>query len=214
MGGSNALIRLIDSHSPPKRGSFGIRNGHGNALPLEARWHVQASWVGGDEQPTANDINNIVFEHKAFNPLLMFGDYAIMATPQIGKLGNTTFRLITSLGTEFGTYAPAHHDFARPYTSSNKGYMTGLGAQAGAGFAFNTGALTVYSIGTFTRGQALRCPKPYAYTSRIYEVGMRYGNIVNVRYSSGQISWQDFNNRLAKINHQFTIGIILAELHH
>ena len=189
-------------------------NGHGQVFPLEARWHVQVSWVGEDNKPTGHDANNGIFEDKSFNPLLMFGDYAVMATPQIGQLGNTSFRLIASLGTEFGIYAPSHQDFARPYTSSNKGYMTGLGAQAGAGVAFNTGALTVYSIGTYAIGQALRSPLHYTYNSRLYEVGMRYGNIVNVRYSSGLISWQDFDNRLAKINHQFTIGIILAELHH
>ncbi|MCF8247602.1 MAG: hypothetical protein K9J37_21285 [Saprospiraceae bacterium] len=190
-------------------------NGHGNAVPLEARWHVQASWVGGDDQDALGDANaNVIFENRGFNPLLMFGDYAIMATPHIGRLGNTSFRLITSLGTEFGTYAPAHQGFNQPFTNANKGYMTGLGAQAGAGFAFTNGPVTVYSIGTYALGQALRSPRPYAYKSRRYEVGMRYSNIVNVRYSSGLVSWQDFDNRLAKINHQFTIGIILAELHH
>lgn len=92
--------------------------------------------------------------------------------------------------------------------------MTGLGAQVGAGFSFTTGAITAYSLATFTQGQALRSLKPYQYTSRRYEVGIRYGNIINVRYSTGYVSWQEFENRQAKINNQFTVGIILAELHH
>ncbi|GEM_PF-2922632 len=184
-------------------------------FPIEARWHVQLSWNDGERGPNIGDFNrNDSGNGKAFNPLLIFGDYALMATPDIGTLGNTSFRLITSLGTEFGTYAPSHDDYRRPFTSSNKGYMTGLGAQAGAGFAFTTGALTVYSIGTFAQGQALRCPKPYAYTSRRFEVGMRYGNIINVRYSNGFTSWQGGDNRLARVRNQFTVGIILAELHH
>jgi len=184
-------------------------------FPIEARWHVQVSWNDGERAANIGDFNrNDSGSNKAFNPLLIYGDYALMATPNIGTWGNTSFRLITSLGTEFGTYAPSHDDYRRPFTSSNQGYMTGLGAQAGAGFAFTTGALTVYSLGTFAQGQALRCPKPYAYTSRRFEVGMRYGNIINVRYSNGFTSWQPADNRLARVRNQFTVGIILAELHH
>ncbi len=185
-------------------------------FPIEARWHVDVSWINeahatpqfGDENIQNNGAT------KGFNPMLMSGDFAIMATPGIGTLGNTSFRLITSLGTELGTYAPSHSDYARPFTSSNKGFMTGLGAQVGAGFSFTTGAVTAYSIATFAQGQALRCPKPYPYTSRRYEVGIRYGNIINVRYSTGFVSWQDQENRQANIRNQFTVGIILAELHH
>ncbi len=190
-------------------------NGHAPIFPVEARWHVEVSWMDGNARPTGADASGSgTDEGKGFNPLLFYGDYALMATPRIGKLGNTSFRLITSLGTEFGTYAPAHRDYAPPFTSHNKGYMTGLGAQAGAGFAFTTGSLTVYNIATFAEGQALRCAMPYPYTSRRYEVGMRYGNIVNVRYSTGYTSWQPDENRTANVKNQFTLGIILAELHH
>lgn len=185
-------------------------------FPIEARWHVDVSWTN-EAHPTPQYGDEIVHNEgysKGFNPLMMSGDFAIMATPGIGTLGNTSFKLITSLGTEFGTYAPSHSDYARPFTSNNKGFMTGLGAQVGAGFSFTTGAITAYSLATFTQGQALRSLKPYQYTSRRYEVGIRYGNIINVRYSTGYVSWQEFENRQAKINNQFTVGIILAELHH
>lgn len=189
-------------------------NGKLPVVPIEARWHVEVSWFSGDDNTTGGDSNNNTTEGGAFNPMLFFGDYALMATPQIGVLGNTTFRLITSLGTEFGTYAPAHKDFDRRYTSSNKGYTTGVGAQAGAGVAFTTGALTVYSLATYAQGQTLKAAQTYPYSDARYEVGARYGKIINVRYSSGITSWQTDGNRVADVKNQFTVGLILAELHH
>ncbi|MBI1223649.1 MAG: hypothetical protein GC192_00300 [Bacteroidetes bacterium] len=188
-------------------------NGRTPIFPVEARWHAEVSWFSGSDN-TPSDTNPDAGIGRAFNPLLLFGDYSLMATPIIGQLGNTTFRLITSLGTEFGTYAPAHQDFRRPYTSNNKGYATGIGAQAGSGFAFSTGRLTVYSIATFAKGQTQKSAKTYPYSHVRYEVGMRYGNLINVRYSSGSSSWQTGGNRTAEVKNQFTVGIILAELHH
>jgi hypothetical protein len=188
-------------------------------FPIEARWHMQASWTGKAHYYEAGaPVNeNLTIDpndtDKDFNPLMMYGDFAIMTTPSLGTLGNTSFKMLVSLGTEIGTYAPAHREYYRPVTANNKGYMTGLGAQAGAGVAFTTGAITAYSMGTFAQGQALRCPVPYPYTSRRFEVGVRYGNIVNMRYSTGFTSWQSDANRQADIKNQFTVGIILSELH-
>lgn len=181
-------------------------------LPIEARWHVQASWTDtrppavGDAHASNNDANK-------FNPLLLSGDFAMMAIPIVGRWGNTSFRLITSLGMEAGTYAPAHADYRPPFTLPNKGFATGFGPQLGGGFAMTTGLLTIYSIGTVTKGETFRSRLPYKYNAARYEVGMRYGNIINVRYSVGDISWQSFENRTAKINNQLTIGLILSELH-
>lgn len=186
------------------------------AVPIEARWHVQASWTG--EAPPASpatDPGQAAAHHGGdFNPLLFSGDFAMMATPTIGTLGNTRFKLITSLGMEFGTYAPAHRDYNAPFTSGNQGFATGFGPQAGSGFAFSTGPLTVYSIGTIViGGEMLRCGPAYRYNSTRFESGIRYGNIINVRYSTGKFSWQPNDNRTAKVGHQVTVGIILSELH-
>jgi hypothetical protein len=185
------------------------------ALPIEPRWHVQASWLGG-RKPASGEATGAKgpADGEGFNPLLLFGDFAMMATPRIGAWGNTSFRLITSLGIEFGTYAPAHRDYAPPYTSYNKGFATGFGPQAGAGFAMTTGGLVIYSLATVAQGNVLRCPLPYKYNSRMFEVGMRFNNVVNIRYSSGHVTWQDHDNRRAHINHQLTVGIILGSLHH
>lgn len=214
----SATAKIVRIGSVPRfdRNVFDC-NGHLPRFPIEPRWHVDVSWTDEDRPtPLAGDATagRADSDSKGFNPLMMSGDFAMMTTPGLGTWGNTSFRLLTSLGTEFGTYAPAHRDYAPPFTNYNKGYMTGLGAQAGAGFAFTTGSLTVYSLCTYAQGQALRCPKPYPYTSRRYEVGMRYGNIINVRYSNSFVSWQTDENRQANVRNQFTVGIILAELHH
>jgi hypothetical protein len=225
--GASAKVARIGSVPRFDRDVFNC-NGNLPRFPIEARWHVMVSWteklvgqlpyndlVNGntDNGSTTGSGSSADPSDKAFNPLLFSGDYALMATPSIGVYGKTSFRLITSVGTEFGTYAPSHSEYAKPYTSANKGYMTGLGAQAGAGFSFTTGQLTVYNIATFAQGQALRCPKPYPYTSRRYEVGMRYGKFINLRYSTGFTSWQAETNRQADVKNQFTVGIILQELH-
>ena len=186
-------------------------------LPIEARWHVMASWNGGERTlSSASDATGAREEGDkgGFNPLMFYGDFAMMATPRIGAWGNTSFRLITSLGMEFGTYAPAHRDYRPPFTSFNKGFATGFGPQAGAGFAMTTGQLVIYSIATMAEGDVVRCALPYRYNSRRLEVGMRYGNIINVRCTTGKMSWQENDNRRANINHQVTVGIILSELNH
>ncbi len=186
-------------------------------LPIEARWHVMASWNGG-ERTLASESDATGAREEGdkggFNPLMFYGDFAMMATPRIGAWGNTSFRLITSLGMEFGTYAPAHRDYRPPFTSFNKGFATGFGPQAGAGFAMTTGQLVIYSIATMAEGDVVRCALPYRYNSRRLEVGMRYGNIINVRCTTGKMSWQENDNRRANINHQVTVGIILSELNH
>lgn len=184
-------------------------------LPIEARWHVEASFLNkrittSVPEPIAAPVEN----GKGFNPLLLFGDFAMMATPGIGVWGNTTFRIITSLGIEVGTYAPAHTNYAPPRTTFNKGYSTGLGPQAGAGFSMTTGSLVIYSLGTVAHGDALHCARPYKYDSKKFEVGMRYGDIINIRYTTGKVTWQSNDNRRAKINNQITVGVILSELHH
>ncbi|HHM21424.1 MAG TPA: hypothetical protein ENJ20_05310 [Bacteroidetes bacterium] len=190
-------------------------------LPIEPRWHVEASWMAGRIPTSINNIppgaeGQTLFDNNGnrnFNPLVLFGDFAMMATPDIGRIGNTSFKLITSLGLEAGTYAPAHREYAPPFSSGNKGFATGFGPQVGSGFAAVAGPLVIYSMGTIARGTLLRCPLPYRYNSRRFEAGVRYGNRINVRYTTGKTTWQDNDNRRARIRHQLTIGIILGSLH-
>jgi hypothetical protein len=193
----------------------GYSSPHFNIVPIEARWHGEVSWMGEAPIPgQGGDANAGQNNSPSFNPLLFYGDYALMASPVIGRLGNTTFRLLTSLGSEVGTYAPAHRDFAPASTKKNKGFATGVGAQMGSGFAFTNGLLTIYSLATYAHGHTICAEEMhYKYDSGRFEVGARYGNIVNIRYSNGTTSWQSGGNRMANVKNQITLGIILAELH-
>ena len=181
-------------------------------LPIEARWHVEASW-SNDRAPTLADPVGKSSERE-FNPLVLDGDFAMMAIPVVGRWGNTVFRMITSVGMEFGTYAPAHADYAPPFSLPNRGFATGFGPQMGAGFAMVTGDLVIYTYGTMAHGEMFRTDQDYNFDSKYWNAGIRYGNIVNVRYRMGDLSWQTHGNRTAKLRSEITVGIILSELHH
>lgn len=183
-------------------------------LPVEARWHVQASWLSRDDVRSQGDANlsDALDEFDGFSPLLFRGDFAMMATPVVGSTGNLTFRFITSLGMEAGTYAPAHKNFNGRHRAENQGFATGFGPQVGTGFSVTAGQLTMYSLATVARGDTFKSASPYRFSSRQIEAGIRFGNIINVRYSQGMSTWQPDDNRYAAVEHQVTIGIILQEL--
>lgn len=181
-------------------------------LPIEPRWHVEASWTNTREPTLADPAGKS--GNREFTPLLLDGDFAMMAIPVVGRWGNTVFRMITSVGMEFGTYAPSHSSYAPPFTLPNRGFATGFGPQMGAGFAMVTGDLIIYSYGTMAHGDMFRTERGYKFNSKYWNAGIRYGNIVNVRYRMGEISWQPLGNRTAKLRHELTVGIILSELHH
>src|SRR5690606_25432166 len=133
--------------------------------PIEPRWHIQTSWIsgripttinkgsrssgGGDSgtRGNGNDLTQARDGESNFNPLLLSGDFAMMATPNVGRIGSTSFHLITSLGIEFGTYAPAHREYNPIRTANNRGFATGFGPQVGSGFAAVNGPLVIYSMG-------------------------------------------------------------------
>lgn len=206
--------RLIRVGSVPRfqKNKFNQRDGI-LRLPVEARWHVTASWANSKE-PTLTNPSELSTEREKFTPMLLDGDFAMMAIPVVGNWGNTFFRMITSVGMEFGTYAPSHVDYDPPFTLPNKGFATGFGPQMGAGFAMVTGDLIIYTYGTMAHGEMFNTELGYKYDSKYWNAGIRYGNIVNVRYRMGEISWQPHGNRLANLRNELTVGIILSELNH
>lgn len=243
-----AQAKVIRVGSVPRFDQNTVICQHYTSFPIEARWHMQASWINqeivtldGDYGTYTGNIignqdipgNSIVLEGDGnvapppsnngqgisgnaialgaqdnFTPMQFSADFAIMTAPNLGRLGNTSFRLITSLGIEAGTYAPAHRDYNPIRTSRNKGFATGYGPQFGAGFSMTRGALLIYTIGTVSQGETLRCALPYGYNSRRFEAGIRYADIINVRYSTAYVSWQPNENRVARVNNQFTVGLI------
>ncbi|MEY3050242.1 MAG: hypothetical protein RLY31_27 [Bacteroidota bacterium] len=184
-----------------------VPGGRHSRLPIEARWHVQASWLSRPLDAYLQDPENRSGQPEAgFHPLLLRGDFAMMATPGLGQWGNTSFRMISSLGMEFGTFAPAHRDYAPPFTTYNKGFATGFGPQAGGGFSMTTGPLVIYALATVSHGKTINSDNRYV--SRQVTTGMRFGNTIHVCYSTGESSWQETGNRTARVRHQFTVGMI------
>ncbi len=194
----------------PWQGIFGL-------YPLEASWHVEASWMKNPEaMGLLNQEIRAVDNPDEYSPLSFNGDFNILITPYFIKFPNMPMRIFTSLGMEFGIYAPAHKDYNPPKTSNNQGFTTGFGPQIGLGFAFTMGPLVMYSHNTLAHGSIYSGPDQvhptYKYHNLRFEAGIRYGKVVNVRYTRGTASWQPNGNRMATVKNQVTIGLILPEL--
>ena len=177
----------------------------------ESRWHAMASWTpeefltgGGD--PTLTNINK-----DGFAPFVLEFEFASMYNPGFSFGSTAGARVITSLGMEFATYAPAHIDASKPHSLDNVGYTTGFGPQIGTGFATRFGKLTSYATGTFALGR-VNGADAYAYRSMKFEAGTRFGDAINVRYSVGQQDWALDANKRVNTRQQFTIGLLTDSL--
>jgi len=182
----------------------------------EPRWHVKGSVIGEEiENYVVDESNNSTNNASGVVPLLYDGDFALMINP---TLGSPNVRLITSFGMEVGTYVPAHEDFnAFTQGNNNCGFTTGIGAQIGSGFSVKTGDLTVYTLATLAYGDVVDRQRDaaYRYNSLRFSAGVRFGDIINVRYSTGQQTWaqgDEGNRKQVNTNHQLTLGVILQEL--
>lgn len=179
----------------------------------EPRWHVKGSFTTEElEATTADDSNNSTSSNSGIFPFVYDGDIALMINP---TLGSPNVRLITSFGMEVGTYVPSFQDF-NEFTKNriNYGYTTGIAAQVGSGFSVKTGDLTVYTLATIAYGDVVDKQRDteYRYNSLKFMAGVRLGDIVNVRYSTGKQMWAKGDTKQLDTNHQLTLGIILQEL--
>jgi hypothetical protein len=184
--------------------------------PMEASWHVEGSWVKGPVPSGLRGTENAGQGNPdKINPLLLNGDFNIIITPYfIQHPAPLAFRIFTSFGMEFGTYAPAHNDYPHvpALVTPNKGFTTGFGPQIGLGFAFTKGPLVMYSHNTFAHGSVYCGPDEihpdYKYNNLRFEAGIRYGEVLNIRYTRGSASWHPNQQRRAGYN-QFTIGLVI-----
>ncbi|MEO6036892.1 MAG: hypothetical protein ABIQ93_00680, partial [Saprospiraceae bacterium] len=183
----------------------------------EARWRVQGSWLTKAPGSVGTDPNP---DPKGkFIPLLFHGNFDVMFIPQIGTAGNNPLRLITLLGIEAGTYAPAHRDPTRPVTLENKGYTTGWGPTLGAGLSVKVGGTVIYALGTTAYGDVVCGPHfavdiPYRYRSTRLEAGIIYNNLVTLRFESAlSLNWANSGNKNARYQ-QLTVGLPTAALFH
>lgn len=178
---------------------------------VEGRWHMQASWIdepigGGGEIPAGVS--------KEIQPLLLDGACSAMVARVLFCSEVLEGRLLTTLGAEVGTYAPAHDKDFLPKSRDNKGYTTGLGPQAGLGFsirALDVG-LTFYSLTTIAYGDVLSGPSNYRYQSTRAEAGVNFNDIVNIRYATGTQNWAPDGLRRVHRGHEVIVGIILNSL--
>lgn len=176
---------------------------------FENHWHVQVSWT--DRAVDTNEEVPVVLEEV--QPLLLDGSYSATLSPIHFGIGDMTGRLVTSLGAEVGTYAPKHQESNLPHSMANRGFTTGLGVQAGAGFALTANDFVVYSLATLAYGDVVKCVLPYRYQSNKIQAGVRFKDIINIRYSTGTQNWAPNRNRMVSRGHEVTVGLILDSLH-
>ena len=183
----------------------------------ETRWRVQGSWL--NEQPGTVTTDPGTTPKKGFVPLLFHGNFDVMYIPQIGTIGGNALHLITVLGMEAGTYAPAHRNPAIPASLQNKGYSTGWGPSLGAGMSIKVGSTTIYAMGTTAYGDVVCGPNfasdiPYRYRSTRVEAGIMYANLVTLRFESAlSINWANNGNKNVRYQ-QLTVGLPTKALFH
>jgi hypothetical protein len=191
----------------------------------ESRWQMQSSWNTVDVKATVGEKAFVAQEAKS--PELLQAEYAMMFNPILSIFSNSnrSVRLISSLGIDVSSYAPAHKNLDLP-SQKNKGFTTGMGPQIGAGFSLKAGAITTFALGTMTYGEVVtqaKADRPRVYNSDSYTfvstcitAGVRYGNAFSLRYENRTSNWADnINNAGFKKNartNQVTVGIPLSGL--
>jgi hypothetical protein len=174
----------------------------------EPRWRVSMSWFNNKTNSTNEGVSQ---QNEGINPFIMNGSFDIMFNPQIVDGGGSDVRFITLLGVEVGTYAPAHRNAAIPRTLDNKGYTTGWGPVIGAGLTTTVGGNTVYALGSTAFGDVVCNPDQmrsnYRYRSNRMEAGVRFNNLVTVRYEMAlSTNWANDGDKHVRY-HQVTVGL-------
>lgn len=150
---------------------------------------------------------------EGINPLYYNGNAAFLYLPRFGSLGELgSFHLYTSIGIDLGTYVPSHANNHSPVEAARVGKTTGFGPEVGAGFVINYGDFSAYSYATIATGGVVNdLELNYDYDSSTLNAGIRFGNAVNVMYTSGVSSWAPRAGKRTQFS-RFTVGVILDEL--
>lgn len=176
----------------------------------ESRWSASASWTPEEFLTGGGDPTSTPTNEGGFSPLVFDFEFASMYNPGFSFGNIAGARVITSLGMEMSTYAPAHIDPSLQRTANNVGYTTGFGPQVGTGFATRVGQVTSYAMGTFALGRVNGAG--YDYQSMKFEAGTRFGDKINLRYSVGQQDWSLDANKRVNTRQQFTVGVLTSSL--
>ncbi|MBC7775387.1 MAG: hypothetical protein H7246_08110 [Phycisphaerae bacterium] len=189
---------------------FGIRSVEQFNKSWEPRWRVQSSWLNNKSDVINNE--TITQQVKGFSPFIINGSFDVMYNPTIVPGSNgVPVRLLTMLGMEAGTYAPAHRNPADPTSFNNKGFTTGWGPVLGTGVSSRVGNLTIYALGTVSYGKVVYGSEPHAtnyrFRSNRLEAGVQYANAVTVRYENTiSANWANDGNKHVRF-HQVTVGL-------
>jgi hypothetical protein len=211
-GKQNSFANYYNFSYSTKLPVAGIRSSEQFTKKWEPRWRAQTSWFSKDQQITNNE--GMVESLKKNTPFLlnasfemMFNPLVYLFPPNLGQL-----RLISTLGIEGATYAPAH----KSVKQANVGYTTGWGPSVGAGLSFKKNQATIYAITTISYGNVVSSGNytnsNYNYTSTRVEAGIRYANNISMRFENGlSNNWAASGNKNVRYT-QITVGIPTANL--
>jgi hypothetical protein len=216
-GQQTATAGYYDLKYDVKLPVVGIRSVEQFDRVWEPRWRVQGSFLTADPVFESTEVDAAVTKNA---PFMFNGNFHMMFNPTVID-GSVTYRLISLLGVDAATYAPAHKNAAIATTLNNRGYTTGWGPVIGGGFATTTGNLTVYGLSTITYGDVVirtgeqdYTVSNYRYRSARVEAGIRYGNLATLRYEIG-LSNNWANNGAKNVRyHQITVGLPTTALFH
>jgi hypothetical protein len=190
----------------------GVRSSEQFSKRWEPRWRAQTSWFTKNQQISNNE--GVIETLQKNTPFLMNASFEMMFNPCLHLFAPTVgmLRLITTLGIDAATYAPAH----KSVKASNVGYTTGWGPTVGAGLALMRGNVTMYALTTMSYGNVV-CTGNYVnsnynYTSTKVEAGIRYKNNVSLRIENGlSNNWAAAGTKNVRYT-QVTVGIPTARL--
>lgn len=210
-GNQSAKVHYYYTSQQTQAPVIGVRSVEQFDRVWEPRWRAQGSWFKNN----TNTINPEVpaQQNEGINPLMFNANFDVMFNPSITIRGvNTPIRLITLLGVEAASYAPAHRNPAYPTSLNNKGYTTGWGPVIGGGLSTALGQTVLYALGTTSYGDVVNRagdPTKYRYRSSRMEAGVRYANLVTLRYEIGMsANWADDGNKSVRYQ-QMTLGLPL-----
>jgi hypothetical protein len=180
----------------------------------EPRWRIQGSWFTS----TTSVVNQeLVQKFEAKSPFMLNGGFDVMFNPTFNAPGGE-IRLLTLLGIDVATYAPAHRNNTYAASQQNVGYTTGWGPIIGGGIATEVGDVVVYGLGTIAYGDVICQPgqrvSGYRYRSNRIEAGIRYANFATLRYEVGlSNNWAAPGDKSVRY-HQVTVGLPTTGLFH
>jgi hypothetical protein len=209
-GMQNSFARYYGFTYENKLPVAGIRSSEQFDRLWEPRYRAQVSWFSKDKNVTSNE--GITTTLKKNTPFMFNGNFDMMFNPilinasVVGQL-----RLISVLGIDGATYAPAHKERVNNGVNNNVGYTTGWGPCIGAGLSLKKTNVVIYGLSTISYGNVVCGPNyvksDYIYTSTRIEAGIRFLNNISFRFENGlSNNWAVLGRKNVRYT-QATVGL-------